>query len=116
MNAQRLSANGPRRGKHDAHRQRNRPGAAVRRRVDRGAEVIPAELIQPDEFHALTGSRQRATWRRWLDRIGVRYLQTPAGYPLVYRDRLLPAAPQEPSAAPINLRALHVSSRTSAKA
>lgn len=70
--------------------------------------MIPAELIQPDEFRALTGSQQRATWRRWLDRIGVRYVTTPTGYPLVYRDRLAPSERADVApAATINLGALH---------
>lgn len=81
--------------------------------------MIPAEFVQPDEFCGLTGSRQRAVWRRWLDRIGVRYVLTPAGYPLVYRDRLTPPGDPTPThagAAILNLEALRGSRRTAKSA
>ena len=78
--------------------------------------IFPAEFLQPDELAALTGSRQRATWRRWLDRIGVRYVTTPAGYPLVYRDRLTPEPERQAAgAAVLNLEALRGTRRTTAR-
>ena len=67
--------------------------------------MTPAEFLQPEELAALTGRRQRAAWRRWLDRIGVRYVTTPTGYPLVYRTELRPQEPAQ-QAAQINLAAL----------
>lgn len=77
---------------------------------------IPGEFVQPDEFYGLTRSRQRAAWRRWLDRIGVRYVPTPFGYPLVYRDRLTPAPEQQAAgAAVLNLEALRGTRRTTAR-
>lgn len=77
---------------------------------------LPAEFLQPDELRALTGSSQRATWRRWLDRIGVRYVTTPQGYPLVYRDRLTPEREEQPTgSAVLNLEALRGTRRTTAR-
>jgi hypothetical protein len=76
---------------------------------------LPAEFLQPDELRALTGSSQRATWRRWLDRIGVRYVTTPQGFPLVYRDRLTPESAQPATGAVLNLEALRGTRRTTAR-
>jgi hypothetical protein len=77
---------------------------------------IPAEFVQPDEFYGMTRSRQRAAWRRWLDRIGVRYVPTPFGYPLVYRDRLTPEPQAESTgAAVLNLEALRGTRRQTAR-
>lgn len=64
----------------------------------------------------MTGCRQRAAWRRWLDRIGVRYVTTPQGYPLVYRDRLVPRGNEQAAgAAVLNLEALRGTRRTTAR-
>jgi hypothetical protein len=77
--------------------------------------MLPPEFLQPEELQALTGMRQKAAWRRWLDSIGVRYVTTPAGLPLVYRDRLTPDKPQQAAgAAVLNLEALRGTRRTSA--
>lgn len=77
---------------------------------------LPPEFLQPEELAGMTGCQQRAAWRRWLDRIGVRYVPTPNGYPLVYRDRLIP---QEGAAAGgsavLNLEALRGPCRTAKK-
>ncbi len=70
--------------------------------------MIPPEFLQPDELFALTGNRQHAAWRRWLDRIGVRYVQTPRGFPLVYRHSLSPTQPESV----LNLEALHARRKT----
>lgn len=79
--------------------------------------VLPPEFLQPAELEAMTGCRQRAAWRRWLDRIGVRYVTTPAGLPLVYRDRLSPETqPQPAGAAVLNLEALRGSRRAAKRA
>ena len=73
-----------------------------------GAEavILPPEFLQPADLHALTGRRQPAAWRRWLDAIGVRYVTTPRGIPLVYRDRLSPAPDASRPDAVLNLDAL----------
>lgn len=76
---------------------------------------LPPEFVQPAELQALTGRVQRAAWRRWLDRIGVRYVTTPAGMPLVYRDRLTPSGgTPPPAAAVLNLEALRGTRRPAA--
>ncbi len=77
--------------------------------------ALPPEFVQPDEFERLTGSRQRATWRRWLDRQGVRYIQSANGTPLVYRTRLSPDQPPPASAAVLNLEALRRGPRRAAQ-
>jgi hypothetical protein len=76
--------------------------------------VIPREFLQPEELAALTGKRQRAKWRAWLDSIGVRYVCTPNGTPLVYRDRVTPEQAAAP-AAMLNLGALDAPRRPTAK-
>lgn len=77
--------------------------------------MLPPEFLQPEELQALTGLRQKAAWRRWLDSIGVRYVTTPAGLPLVYRDRLTPDLPQPTTgAAVLNLEALRGTRRPAA--
>lgn len=74
---------------------------------------IPAEFLQPAELEAITGFKQRARWRQWLDKIGVRYVCTPNGTPLVYRGRLTPSESEAPGAR-LNLKALHGTGRKTA--
>lgn len=78
--------------------------------------MIPKEFLQPEELAAMTGRQQRAAWRRWLDSIGVHYVTTPAGLPLVYRDRLSPGEQKAKTggAAVLNLEALRGTRRTAA--
>lgn len=66
-----------------------------------GEQVVP-EFLHPTELQALSGLRQTAAIRRWLERAGVRFVTAPDGRPLVYRDGLRPGT-HAPPAAPINL-------------
>lgn len=75
--------------------------------------AIPAEFLQPAELKAMTGFKQRARWCQWLDKIGVRYVLTPNGTPLVYRDRLSPGDSAAPGAR-LNLGALNGTGRKAA--
>ncbi len=74
--------------------------------------ALPPEFLQPAELHAITGRQQPAAWRRWLDTVGVRYLLTPRGLPLVYRTDLRP----RDDADGLNVEALHGTRRKTAQA